>query len=112
MKPLICSGLHSSRSQSTTAVIILGRRFLPGAAAPVIAKGLSLLRIVAPSSIVTAQLSTDHAVVDAKLSGDLSLAHADIPLGVNLVSLGLGQLLVSHALLHFGRIWSPPRLQA
>lgn len=52
---------------------------------------------------VAAQLSANRAVVDAKLSGNLSLAHADTPLGVNLVTLGLGQLSVSHALLHFGR---------
>lgn len=75
----------------------------PGGTGPVIAKDLSLFRSVAPSGVVTAQLSTDRAVVDAKLSGDLSLAHADTPLGVNLVSLGLGQLSVFHALLHLSQ---------
>ena len=78
-------------------------RPLPSGAPAVIAEGLGPLRIVAIRDSVSAQLTADRAVVDAKLFGDLSLAHADTPLGVNLVSLGLGQLSVSHALLHFGR---------
>lgn len=67
---------------------------LPGGAPPVIAEGLSLLEIIPISSDITAQLTADSSVVDAKLSGDLSLAHADTPLGVNQVSLGLGQLVL------------------
>jgi hypothetical protein len=41
--------------------------------------------------------------VNTELAGDLPLAHAQVIAGVTLVSLGLGQLSVSHALLHFGR---------
>lgn len=44
--------------------------------------------------------------------GYLSLADAGLKVSENLVLLGLGQLAVSHSLLHFGRIWSPTRLQA
>nr|WP_263433931.1 hypothetical protein [Chromohalobacter salexigens] len=84
----------------------------PGRTPPLITKGLSLVGIVAIERGVTAQLATDGTVVNAQRSGDLPLAHMNTLLGVNLVSLGLGQLSVSHALLHFGRIWSPTRLQA
>ncbi len=62
-----------------------------------------LLRIVTAVGGVAAQLPADRAVVDAKLSGDLTSAHAQVMTGIDLVSLGLGQLSVSHALLHFGR---------
>jgi hypothetical protein len=41
--------------------------------------------------------------MDSKRSGNLPLAHSYISTRKNLVSLRLGQLSVSHALLHFGR---------
>lgn len=40
--------------------------------------------------------------MDAKLSGDLSSAHAHVMMGMDLVSSGLDQLSVCRALLHFG----------
>nr|WP_240724554.1 hypothetical protein [Halomonas borealis] len=52
---------------------------------------------------VAAKLTADRAAVEAQLSADLALAYAQVITGVDLVSLGLGQLSVSHALLHFGR---------
>jgi hypothetical protein len=76
-------------------------RPLPGGTTPLITEHLSLLGIVATRGGVTAQLKADGAVMDAKLSGDLPLAQ--VMAGVDLLSLDLGQLSVSHALLHFGR---------
>lgn len=76
---------------------------LPGGATPMITAGLRPLRIVTAVGGVTAQLPADRAVVDAKLSGDLTSAHAHVMTGIDLVSLGLGQLSISHDLLHFGR---------
>lgn len=76
---------------------------LPGSASPMITAGLRLLRIVTAVDGVSTQLPADRAVVDAKLSGYLASAHAQAITGIDLVSLGLGQLSVSHALLHFGR---------
>lgn len=78
-------------------------RPFPGGVPPLITERLSLMGIVAIERGVTAQLATDSTVVNTQRPGDLPLAYAETPLGVNLVSLGLGQLSVSHALLHFGR---------
>ncbi len=64
---------------------------------------LGLLRVIPLGRRVTTQLPTHRAVMNTNSSGDLSLAHACTPVSVNLVSLGLGQLSVCHALLHFGR---------
>ncbi len=64
--------------------------------------GLRPLEIVTAGGGVLAQFPADHAVVDARLSGDLTSAHARVMTGMDLVPLGLGQLSVSHALLHFG----------
>lgn len=68
-----------------------------------ITEELGLLGIIATGGGVAAQLTTDRAVVDAQHPADLALAHAQVMTSVDLVSLGLGQLSVSHALLHFGR---------
>ncbi|GEM_PF-6196811 len=68
-----------------------------------VAARLRLLGIVATGGSVTTQLTADRATVNTELAGDLPLAHAQVIAGVTLVSLGLGQLSVSHALLHFGR---------
>ena len=68
-----------------------------------ITAGLRLLRIVTAVGGVSTQLPADRAVVDAKLSGYLASAHAQVITGIDLGSSGLGQLSVSHALLHFGR---------
>ena len=78
-------------------------RQLPGGAAAVITEGLGLLGIVATRGGVPAQLTADRAAVEPQLSADLALADAQVIAGIDLVSLGLGQLSVSHALLHFGR---------
>lgn len=48
-------------------------------------------------------LAANGAAVDAKGLSYLSLANAGLKIGKNLVPLDLGQLSVSHALLHFSR---------
>lgn len=68
-----------------------------------ITAGLRLLGIVAAGDGVAAQLTADRTAMNADLSGDLPLAHTQVIAGVDLVSLDLGQLSVTHALLHFGR---------
>lgn len=78
-------------------------RPLPGSAAPMDTEGLRLLGIVAARGGVAAQLTANRAAVEAKRYGNLPLAYAQVMAGVDLVSLGLGQLSVSHALLHFGQ---------
>ena len=79
---------------------------LPGGTAPMVTESLSLLGIIAIGGRVAAQLTTDRAAVEAQLPADLPLAHAQVIAGVDLVSLDLGQLSVSHALHHF---WSVSR---
>ena len=64
---------------------------------------LSLLGIIAISGGVTANFTATRAAVEVQLPADLALAHAQVITGVDLVSLGLGQLSVFHTLLHFGR---------
>jgi len=64
---------------------------------------LSLLGIIVISGGVAANLTADRAAVEIQLPADLALAHAQIIVGVDQVSLGLGQLSVFHTLLHFGR---------
>ena len=64
---------------------------------------LRLLWIVATGGGVAAQLTADGAAMDAQFPTNLTLTDAQVIAGVDLVSLGLGQLSVSHALLHFGR---------
>ncbi len=64
---------------------------------------LRLLWVVSTGGGVAAQLTADCAAMDAQLPADLTLADAQVIAGVDLVSLGLGQLSVSHALHHFGR---------
>lgn len=65
--------------------------------------GLGLFGIIATGGGVAAQFTTDRAAVEAQLPADLPLAHAQVIVGMDLVSLGLGKLSVSRALLHFGR---------
>ena len=64
---------------------------------------LGLLRIIAISGGVAANFTADRAAVEVQLPADLALAHAQVIVSVYLVSLGLGQLSIFHALLHFGR---------
>lgn len=78
-------------------------RPLAGGTSSVIATSLSLFGIIATGRRVAAQLTANRAAVEPQFPSDLSLAPAQVMAGVNLVSLCLGQLLVSHALLHFGR---------
>jgi hypothetical protein len=78
-------------------------KFGPGGAPSLIAEGLSLMGLKAIEDRMTLKLTAYRAVLDTKLSRDLSLDHADNPLGMNLVSLGLDKLTISYALLHFGR---------
>lgn len=70
-----------------------------------ITESLGLLGIIAIGGGITANLTADRAAVEVQLPADLALAHAQVIAGVDLVSLGLGlgQLSVFHALLHFGR---------
>lgn len=63
-----------------------------------ITAGLRLLGIVAAGDGVAAQLTADCTAINADLSGDLPLAHTQV-----IADVDLGQLSVSHALLHFGR---------
>lgn len=74
----------------------------PGGTAPVITESLGLLRSVASRRGVAAELTNDIAAVEAQLF-NLPVAYAQIIAGAGLVSLGLGQLLASHTLLHFGK---------
>ncbi|MDF9434628.1 hypothetical protein R5R73_01995 [Salinicola sp. LHM] len=76
---------------------------LPGGAPSMITTDLCLFKVVADGGGVAAQLTTDRAAMDAQHPADLALADAQVIAGVDLVSLGLGQLSVSYALLHFGQ---------
>jgi len=64
-----------------------------------ITEGPGLLGIIA----IGGACAANRVAVEAQFPADLALAQAQVISGVDLVSLGLGQLLVSHALLHFGR---------
>ena len=79
----------------------LGR--LPGKPASPVAEDLGLLRVITMAASVATDLPTDRAAVNAKLTGDPALACPGLKMGKYLISLLLGQLSVSHALLHFGR---------
>lgn len=96
--PLLTQPADNSGNQAWQA---LGS--FPGGTAPAITEGLGLLGIVATGDSVAPQFTADRAAVETQLPADLPLAHAHVIAGVYLVSLGLGQLSVSHALLHFGR---------
>lgn len=76
---------------------------IPRRYAAVVTKALSHLRFITDVYHVTTQLMAYRAVMNVKVSSGLSLAHPYPNTRVNLVSLGLGQLSASHALLHFGR---------
>ena len=59
--------------------------------------------IIALGGAVAANLTADRAAIEAHLPAGLALTHAQVIAGVKLVLLGLGQLTVSHALLHIGQ---------
>lgn len=65
-----------------------------------ITTGLRLLKNLAAGGNVLEQSSTDRAVMDKKLSGDLSSAHVHVITGRYLVSLVFSS--VSDAMLLFG----------
>ena len=87
-------------------------RHFPGGASALITSRLRLFRRIASLKPIALYLPANGTAVNPDSLGYLSLADASLKISKNLVSLGLGQLSVSHALLHFGRIWSPTRLQA
>ena len=64
---------------------------------------LSLLGIIAIGGGVAANLTADSAAVEVKPPADLALAHAQAIEGVDLISLGLGQLSGFNAPFHLGR---------
>lgn len=76
---------------------------LPGRAASLIAVTLRLCGFISLGTRITSQLTAHGTTVNAKLLSTLTLAQSYIPMGKNLISLCLGQLSVSHTLLHFGR---------
>lgn len=78
-------------------------RHFPGAAPMLITSQLSLLWRIARSKPIAFYLPANGAAVDPDSLGYLSLADASLKVSENLVLLGLGQLSVSHSLLHFGR---------
>lgn len=62
---------------------------------------LSLLRITSISGDVAANFTVDRATADVQLPADLAPDYVRVMLGVDPVSLGLGQLPIFHTLLHF-----------
>lgn len=78
-------------------------RHFPGSASALITCRLSLFRRITTGQTVALYLATNGAAMDTNGLSYLSLANAGLKIGKNLVSLDLGQLSVSHALLHFGR---------
>ncbi len=68
-----------------------------------ITEGLGLLGIIAIGGGVAPNLTADSTAMEIQLPAGLALAHAQVIAGMDLVSLGQGQLSVFHALLHFGR---------
>jgi len=78
-------------------------RHFPGAASALITSRLRMIRRIASRKPIALYLPANGAAVNPNRLGYLSLADARLKISKNLVSLGLGQLSVSHALLHFGR---------
>nr|WP_051051876.1 hypothetical protein [Halomonas titanicae] len=81
----------------------LALRHFPGGASALITSRLRLLRRIASLKPIALYLPANGAAVNPNSFGYLSLADASLKISKNLVSLGLGQLSVPHALLHFGR---------
>ena len=77
-------------------------RHFPGDASALITSRLRRLRRIASLKPIALYLPANGAAVNSNSLGYLSLANASLKISKNLVSLGLGQLPVSHALLHFG----------
>lgn len=78
-------------------------RHFPGGASALITCRLGLFRRKTTGQPVALYLAANGAAMNANGLSNLSLANAGLKIGKNLVSLALGQLSASHALLHFGR---------
>ena len=100
MKLLIWLGAPLLTQQAGDGIYHAGQelRPLPGGEPPVITQGLRLLGIIAISGSIAAKPTADRAAVET-----LALADAHVIVGVDLVSLDLSQLSISHALHHFGQ---------